>query len=135
MTFDFTGLVALRLNEHVLHTWDIRVARDPSAVLPPDATALVVDSLDLIARFTGKPTGRARTFTVETDEPSRTFIIDLAPDAVTFTSAASDREPDLRVSSEAFIRLVYGRLDPDHTPAIQGDPDVLDELRLVFPGP
>jgi hypothetical protein len=26
-------------------------------------------------------------------------------------------------------------LDPDHTPAIQGDPDVLDELRLVFPGP
>jgi hypothetical protein len=37
--------------------------------------------------------------------------------------------------AEALIRLVYGRLDPDHTPAVKGDPDVLDRLRRVFPGP
>jgi hypothetical protein len=37
--------------------------------------------------------------------------------------------------AEAFVRLVYGRLDPAHTPAsITGDPADLDHLRQVFTG-
>ena len=35
--------------------------------------------------------------------------------------------------AEAFSRLVYGRLDPDHTPAFTGDAALLDTLRRVFP--
>ena len=42
--------------------------------------------------------------------------------------------PDLVLPAEAFVRLVYGRLDPDHTPAVRGTAD-LAELRAVFPGP
>ena len=44
------------------------------------------------------------------------------------------REP--QPPAEAFLRLVYGRLDPDHTPAVDLDAaDVtLDELRRTFPG-
>jgi MDMPI C-terminal domain len=37
--------------------------------------------------------------------------------------------------AEALLRLAYGRLDPEHTPAeVSGDPDVLDKLRKIFPG-
>jgi len=46
-------------------------------------------------------------------------------------SAASD----LVLPAEAFERLVYGRLDPAHTPDVEGDASLLDELRRVFPGP
>jgi hypothetical protein len=38
--------------------------------------------------------------------------------------------------AESFIRLVYGRLDAEHTPpSVLGDEAALDQLRLVFPGP
>ena len=55
MTFGFDQFVGMRLNEHALHTWDIHVITDPTASLPADTTPLLVDNLDLIARFTAKP--------------------------------------------------------------------------------
>ena len=37
--------------------------------------------------------------------------------------------------AEAFLRLVYGRLDPDHTPAVaESGTRGLADLRAVFPG-
>ena len=45
-----------------------------------------------------------------------------------------DGPADLTLPAEAFVRLVYGRLDPDHTPAFEGDPADLDTLRRTFPG-
>ena len=36
--------------------------------------------------------------------------------------------------AESMCRLVYGRLDPDHTPAGVDDGPVLARLRAVFPG-
>jgi uncharacterized protein (TIGR03083 family) len=135
MTFDLTGFIGLRLNEHVLHTWDVNVALDPSAVLPPDAATLVVKELGLIAQYTAKATGATRTITIRTTAPTRQFTIDLTSDAVTFSPDATERDPDLTLPAEAFVRLVYGRLDPQHTPAVDGDSTALDELRHVFPGP
>ena len=42
-------------------------------------------------------------------------------------------DPELDLPSEAFIRLVYGRLDPEHTPGtVVGA--ALDTLRRTFPG-
>ena len=52
---------------------------------------------------------------------------------MSLTPGASSGSPDLELPAEALIRLVYGRLDPDHTPAV-ADPALLDELRGVFPG-
>ena len=60
LTLSPTEFVALRLNEHALHTWDVEVALEPDAIVPVEAAALVVDNLGLIARFTGKPTGADR---------------------------------------------------------------------------
>lgn len=133
MTLDLTGFVGLRLNEHALHTWDIDVVIDPDATLSPDATQFVVDNLGMIARFAGKGTGTEHEITVRTSEPRRDFVIDLGADAVSLTPAEPAEEPDLEIPAEAFVRLVYGRLDPDHTPSVGGSAD-LDELRRAFPG-
>ncbi len=54
---------------------------------------------------------------------------------VSSTPASGSGEPDLVLPAEALCRLVYGRLDPDHTPAFTGDGKALDALRQVFPGP
>ena len=135
LTFDFDGFVAIRLNEHAFHTWDIEAAVDPAATIPVDAAALVVDNLELVARFTAKPTGSTHAVIVETTTPRRRFIIDLSADAVTLSTGVGDTPPDLMLPAEAFARLVYGRLDPEHTPPVDRGERALEELRRVFPGP
>ncbi|HEY3723002.1 MAG TPA: maleylpyruvate isomerase family mycothiol-dependent enzyme [Acidimicrobiia bacterium] len=135
LTVDFPGFVALRLNEHLLHTWDVEVALDPRAVLQPHAVPFVVDGLGLIARYTGRPTGERRTIRVATSDPVRRFAVELAPDAVAFEMGSTDVAPDVELPAEAWIRLVYGRLDPEHTPRVDDPTGVLDELRRIYPGP
>ena len=133
-TFDFPEFVGMRLNEHAFHTWDIDVAGNPAATIPPQIAALVVYNLELVARFTGKPTGETRTLTVVTAGPERRFRVDLASDSVTFSPATDAGAADLTLPAEAFARLVYGRLDPGHaSPGARGP--ALDILRDVFPGP
>jgi uncharacterized protein (TIGR03083 family) len=133
MTFDLSGFIDLRLNEHVLHTWDIEVSFDPSATLFPGATALVVDNLGMMAGYTGRPTGKEHQVTVRTDDPRRHFVIHLGVDSVRLEATGSDGPPDLELPAEAFVRLIYGRLDAAHCPETGGPAD-LDELRRVFPG-
>jgi len=123
----FDETVSVRLNEHALHTWDIEVALDPDAVIPDAIVSQVVDHLAMIAGFTGRPTGTTRTIVVATTDPERRFQIGLTPDAVSFGTAPDGSTVDATVPAEQWIRLVYGRLDPD-------DP-VLRELIAVFPGP
>ena len=45
--------------------------------------------------------------------------------------AAADGETS--TPAEALLRLVYGRLDPAHTPPFGGEPELLDRARAVFP--
>ncbi|MBK6856548.1 MAG: maleylpyruvate isomerase family mycothiol-dependent enzyme [Microthrixaceae bacterium] len=135
MTLDFAQFVAMRLNEHAFHTWDIEVAGNPTATIPQQASELIVDNLDLIARFTATPTGDTTMITVATTDPARRLLVELTPESVTFGPSNSDAgEADLRLTAESFARFVYGRLDPAHTPAGDHGP-ALDVLRQVFPGP
>jgi len=135
LTVGFDDLVGLRLNEHTLHTWDVEVALDPAATLHREQTAVVIDSLALIARYTAKPTGSLATIAVRTTDPARDFSIELSTDAVMFSPEPADGHEQLTLPAEAFIRLLYGRLDPDHTPVVGDDAKTLDQLRKVFPGP
>ena len=131
----FDGFVGMRLNEHALHTWDIEVTIDPTATVRAESVGHIVDNLELIARFTARPQGSTRTIAVRTDQPRRSFSIELSPDAVTLGPGDQSRQPDLELPAEAFVRLIYGRLDPDHTPNTVRDSGALEELREVFPGP
>lgn len=131
------GLVRLRLNEHALHSWDIAVVLDPTATVAWDAVNLVVDNLTRVAAWSGKPIGVHATVRVITNGPVRLFRLTLA-DKVTLTPEDDYFEADaeLMLRAEAFIRLVYGRLDPDHTPPIVKLKGLtLDDLRRAFPGP
>jgi uncharacterized protein (TIGR03083 family) len=135
MTFDVSEFSALRLNEHLLHTWDVEVGLEPGAVLQAHAVPLVVDDLGLIAGFTARPTGERRTIRVATSDPVRGFVVDLKPDAVALEVGADDGPPDVELPAEAWIRLVYGRLDPEDTPAVVDPDGLLEELRRIYPGP
>jgi uncharacterized protein (TIGR03083 family) len=130
---DLGGALGARLNEHAVHTWDVDVTLEPSAVIPADAAAVMVDNLGLIAGFSGRAIGSARVLNVRTSEPVRDFALTLGPDAVALTPRVDAHAPDLELPAEALIRLVYGRLDPDHTPAALASVD-LSELRGVFRG-
>src|SRR4051794_2784558 len=85
LTVGFDDLVGLRLNEHTLHTWDVEVAVDSSATLHPEQTAIVVDNLALLARYTAKPTGSVGTISIRATDPARDFVIQLTPDSVSFS--------------------------------------------------
>jgi len=134
-----------RLAEHALHSWDIAVMRDPRAVIAPDATALIVDNLGQIAQRAGKNAGYAGVVAVETAEPARNFALTLSADGAQLipsasaaddgTTAAPAATATLRLPAEAFVRLVYGRLDDHHTPpGVDVDRIELDALRAAFPG-
>lgn len=133
ITVDFDGCVALRLNEHALHLWDIEVALDPEATVAPDTVARVVDNLQMFAGFTGRPTDGPRVVTVGTTGPSRAVRITLGPDRVAVAAGDPADATDLVLPAEALVRLVYGRLDPDHSHTVASSGE-LDELRQAFPG-
>lgn len=133
---DLAGLAQMRLNEHAVHTWDVVVALDPSATLTPDAAALLVDALPPTVGIAGKPSAAELTIEVQTTEPERSFALQLNGEGTTLTPGAPPAaEATLQLPAEALVRLVYGRLDPDHTPAeVVATGIDLADLRQVFPG-
>jgi len=136
MELDAAGLARLRLAEHALHTWDIDVALDPAARVAPDSVALLIDALDFIAKRAGKPQGKTFRLHVRTSEPERDLLLHIADEVSIAEWDGGAADGKLRIPSEAFLRLAYGRLDPDHAPAVDitARKVTLDDLRRIFPG-
>lgn len=137
MTLDFEAFLGMRLNEHVFHTWDVEVTFDPEVGLLSEVVPQVVDNLEMIARFTAKPTGSEQVLTVRTSAPERAFTVSLRTDGVEVAPvdpAGIGSGGALDLPAEAYARLVYGRLDDAHTPPVEDPSGALTELRRVFPG-
>jgi uncharacterized protein (TIGR03083 family) len=139
MELDAAGLARMRVSEHAIHAWDVLVALDPAATVAPDAVALLIDTLDQLAARSGKPDGQPRKVRVSTTDPAREFTLETTGEAVTLTPADGEVTPELGLSelglpAEAFVRLVYGRMDDAHTPHVVTAGVELDELRPLFPG-
>jgi uncharacterized protein (TIGR03083 family) len=136
MELDLSGLLRMRLSEHAVHTWDVTVALDPASTLPEEAAALVADNLARVAGWAGKPSEQQASVEVRTTSPERAYHLDLGPSGVSLSPSLDDTDAaSLSLPTEAFVRLVYGRLDPEHTPAqTVADGVDLDLLRSVFPG-
>jgi uncharacterized protein (TIGR03083 family) len=134
---DIRGLAAGRIGEHAVHTWDVAVAVDPSAKVLPEAVEIIVDGVARLIGWVAKPSSWRGVVKVTTSGPDRELALTIGEPS-TMEPWSDDRAaPDatLVVPAEAFIRLLYGRLDADHTPAgITTSGITLDELRSVFPG-
>jgi uncharacterized protein (TIGR03083 family) len=131
--FDFDGFVSLRLNEQALHTWDIEVTTNGSATVPEDAAAVMVDHVAMFVGFSGKTNGVAHDLHVKTVNPEREYVLAFGEDSVSMSVNEHGGNVDLELPAEAFVRLVGGRLEPQHTPRnVTGEH--LDELRQAFPG-
>jgi uncharacterized protein (TIGR03083 family) len=138
MDLDFAAFAGMRLNEHALHSWDVAVALDPDATIPAESVEHVVDRLGMIASRSGRPAAGPVRVAVTTTAPDRRFALSLGdPVSLAEAAEAAGAEPTdatLELPAEALIRLVYGRLDPAHTPEVAARGIELDELRRAFPG-
>jgi hypothetical protein len=131
-SLDLSGLAGMRLGEHALHTWDVAVALDPDATVSGDAVELLVDRLGWTASRAGKPVEPGRVV-IATTAPDRTLVLEVGVD-VSLAPDAGDAAADVLLPAEAFVRLVYGRLDAEHSPADIADDPTIIKLRRVFPG-
>lgn len=128
------GLIAAKLGEHAVHTWDIAVVLNPGATISADAVEYLIDVAPANAGRFGKPAEGAHPTLVVTTEPDRRFKLTLDPKVSLVPENGEDTEHEpLLLPAEALIRLLYGRLDAEHTPSTVTDPRV-DFLRKVFPG-
>ncbi len=128
---DLAGMARVRLSEHALHTWDIAVALEDASVVPADAVEVLAPGLHPVLGRAMRAVEGAGSIEVVTRDPETGYVVDLE------AAAPSDDPGGSRITmpAEAFVRLVYGRLDADHTPSGIDDPDgVLDTLRQAFPG-
>jgi len=135
MDADAATLLSMRLGEHALHSWDVEVLFDEGAVLAPDATELIVDRLGVLAGRVGQPEDTPRHIEILSSAPTRRFVLDTG--AVSLEPGnAPEGAARLEISSEALVRLVYGRLDERHlgVPAPLASGVDLDSLRAIFPG-
>jgi len=133
-----SDIARMRLSEHALHTWDVAVARDSKATVPGDAVELILDTLPGLVSRVGQAPGANLRVHVTTYDPERRFQLDAGPDGVSLSPAAPSPLPPgravLRLPAEAFIRLLYGRLDDEHMPAAETENVDLATLRRIFPG-
>jgi uncharacterized protein (TIGR03083 family) len=128
-------IAGMRLNEVALHSWDVRVAVDPTAMLN-EGTAQV-----LAEQFSG-PMSFLLGFIGKADALSHPAVVDahgfglVIGDAVSLTPTVHDATATLEGPLESLVRLIGGRLTPSSTPAtvnVVGNVS-LDDLRRVFPG-
>lgn len=138
MTLDAAGLLKMRLSEHALHSWDVAVAFDDTAEVAGESVDLLIGSVGETAARSGKAPGQPLDAAVITTGPDHRFRLHTG-DKVTLEPSDSDADDagrSIRLPSEAFLRLVYGRLDgrhPAHGPVEEQGIGV-DELVAIFPG-
>jgi uncharacterized protein (TIGR03083 family) len=135
---DVATAATMRLFEFALHSWDVAVAFDPAATVDAAAAPLLLPRASDMFGWVAKPEhlgGRTATLAVELTDVPESFGHVRGPE-IAVTAAPTAADGTLRLPAEAWLRLVTGRLKPEHAPApIKLDgPLTLDDLRRVFPG-
>jgi uncharacterized protein (TIGR03083 family) len=128
---------AMRLSETVQHGWDARAGVDPAAALDPASAELLAGHLSggigFLLGFVGKAANAPEHAVVEISGTPYRIVID---DSTRFTTDDLPATATFAGPLESAMRLLYGRLKPEYTPAeveVNGN-ITLDQLRVVFPG-
>jgi uncharacterized protein (TIGR03083 family) len=130
----------MRLSELAQHAWDVRVAFDPADAIPDDVAGTMLDVItgpvSFMVGFVGRGDEQAPTaLEVRTTGPERRLGLTLGPQ-VAVGPAPDAADGTLTAPAEAVVRLIGGRLRPEHTPdgiELTG-PVSLEQLRQTFPG-
>ncbi|MGH9082625.1 MAG: maleylpyruvate isomerase N-terminal domain-containing protein [Acidimicrobiales bacterium] len=135
---DGIGFAGMRLNEHALHAWDVRVALDPGATVDQEAVELLLGRLPA-AGYAGHAdrAGDDRPFTevVAVADAPRAFSVEVGDDVRIGEVDGPGTAADVHLPGEAVLRLVYGRLDPAHRPPVDArELPALDRLGRIFTG-
>jgi uncharacterized protein (TIGR03083 family) len=136
---DVAMLGGMRLNELTLHGWDVDVTFDQHATLPPAGLPLVLGGMGMMVRFAGRAEELDGSALVRVELTHPSEVVGLAIDEGTSLGdapAVGEADTILHAPTEAFVRLLAGRLAPEHTPgSVQTEGTrTLDDLRKVFPG-
>lgn len=135
---DVRSAGAFRLNEFALHSWDVRATFDPTSTVRAEAVEPLLEHIGGLLGWIAKPAaldGRTATVRVTTTGPDRTFGLLLGA-SIGLGDAPDTPDATLTLPAEAWLRLLTGRLRPEHTPVeveLEGGID-LDVVRRVFPG-
>jgi uncharacterized protein (TIGR03083 family) len=131
---DMAAVLAMRLSEHAVHTWDVAVALDATARISQDAVDLLIDGLPEITARAGKRPEEPVVIDITTTNPARQFTLDTG--GVRLEPGGTPSANSLALTAEALVRLVYGRLDESSLASGEVRPDNvrLPYLRAVFPG-
>lgn len=135
MTMDVSGLLRMRLSEHAVHSWDIAVAVDPDARVAQDAVELLVGGLPQMMQWMGKKTADPMVISVATSNPDGTYTLDTAGVTLTPVAGETPASASVELTSEALLRLVYGRVDSSTLASgeLRAEGVTLPELQAVFP--
>jgi uncharacterized protein (TIGR03083 family) len=126
--------LGMRLNEVANHAWDVQVGLDPQAEVDPETAAVLVELLTgplaFLLGFSGKPD--LLEGDVRLAVPGGAVEI---TDTVVVRDSATDPTATLAGPQGAVVRLISGRLTPDHSEGVTVTGAVsLEDLRKVFPG-
>lgn len=131
------SFAGMRLSEAAQHSWDVRVAFDPSAAIPADVAAVLAEhlagALGFLVGFIGKAGALAEPAVVDIEGSGYGLVV---TDTVVVVTEPADPTATFIGPLESAIRLVGGRLRPANTPErvkVTGAV-TLDDLRRVFPG-
>jgi uncharacterized protein (TIGR03083 family) len=127
--------LGMRLDEVALHSWDVLVGLDPDAEVDAAAATTMLDhfadGVGFLLGFVAKP-----------DQLDRPAVVAIGDHALVVDDTASVRAGTDGATATftgppgAALRLIGGRLGPEHTPsgvAVTGNVS-LGDLRAVFPG-
>ena len=126
--------LGMRLNEVANHAWDVHVGLDPQAEIDSETAGVLVElftgPLAFLLGFTAKPDlldGEVRLAV-----PGGALEI---TEKIVVSGSVADPTATLVGPQGAVVRLISGRLTPEHSEGVAVTGDVsLDDLRQVFPG-
>jgi len=129
-------LAGMRLNEVANHAWDVRVGLDPEATVDREAAEVLLEHLS-------GPLGFMLGFSGKADAVDEPAVVEVLGHGLVIEESVSLVRDDpgaptahLVAEPESLVRLLSGRLTPQHTPddvAATGNVTLAD-LRRVFPG-
>jgi uncharacterized protein (TIGR03083 family) len=133
-------ILAMRVSEQTMHSWDIAVAFDDDATLPAVGVPGTFDNLWLTLRFATQPYDGELRVRILTTDPDRDYVLEIVGGETRLNPSGKDIDTttldgELQLPAEALLRLFYGRLDPRHTPPYKAsDDELLERLRALFKG-